>query len=85
MTIIVLNDKKETHFFTHPKTWDWSTIFLDRNSLARSIPFQVYNWFEFSFPSPGMVAIPRVKCSVCPTIYLKLKGEYLDSYFFQGY
>ena len=43
---------------------------LSRNSLARPIPFQVYHWFEFSFPS-RLVAIPKLKSSVCPY----LKGE----------
>ena len=36
-------------------------------------------WIK-SFPSPRLVAIPRLKSSVCPTIYLKLEGEQMDSF-----
>ena len=28
-----------------------------------------FNRFEFSFPSPRLVALPSLKKSVCPTIY----------------
>ena len=43
-----------------------------------------FNRFEFSFPSPRLVAIPKLKSPVCPTIYPYLEGEYLDSYPFTG-
>ena len=40
------------------------------------------NRSEFrDFPSPSLVAISRLKIPVCPTNYIELEGEYLDSYF----
>ena len=38
-----------------------------------------FNRFEFSFPSPWLVVIPRLKSLVYPTIFSQLEGEYLDS------
>ena len=44
-----------------------------------------FNRFEFSFPSPRLLALPRLKNLVCPTIYPLLEGELLDSFLSQGY
>ena len=33
---------------------------LGTNSLPEPIPLQVYNWFEFNFPSPRPVTITRL-------------------------
>ena len=44
-----------------------------------------FNGFEFSFTSSRLVAILRLKITVCPTIYPKREGDLLDSYLSQGY
>ena len=36
---------------------------------TRSIFKAEFSRFEFSFPSPRLVASPRLKSLVCPTIY----------------
>ena len=42
------------------------------------------DWFEFSFPSPGLVAIPMLKRSVCPTFYPYLRKKRWISTFPKG-
>ena len=37
--------------------------------------FKQFNRFRFSFLSSRLVAIPRLKISICPTIYSWLKGN----------
>ena len=41
---------------------------LSRNSMMEYMPIQVWFWIK-NFPSPKVVAISRLKCSVSPTNY----------------
>ena len=42
---------------------------LGKNNLAELIFLQAYNLFEFSFPSPRLVATSWLKSLVSSTIY----------------
>ena len=49
---------------------------LGRNRLTNPIPLQVYNWLWIKiFPFHKLVAIPKLKSLVYPTIYPKLDEE----------
>ena len=57
-----MNYKTSTNWFSCR-----SSYVSDKNSSMEHISLQMYNWFEFSFHI--LVAIPRLKSPVCPTIY----------------
>ena len=54
-------------------------------SLHKVNFLQILTGLNSIFPSPRSVAILSVKISVCPSIYPKLEGEYLELYLSQGY
>ena len=55
------------------------------NTTQRQFLCEVEKVLIQSFPSPILVAIPRLKSLISSTVYPKLLGEWLDSYLFKGF
>ena len=56
---------------------------MDR--MGHMIKFQVeQNWFEFSFSSLSLIALPNLKKQSDQLFILSFRGEQLDSCLYQG-
>ena len=51
------------------KSKNFKYSFLPTPPLGQDMTQAEFNRFEFSFPPPRLVATPRLKNVVCPTIY----------------